>query len=181
MHQFGPIVSDVWTDIHRIRHKKRHDEHPCQLPVHLLERLLLMTTDEGDIVLDPFVGTGTTAIAAKRLGCRFIGIDIDPSYVEMTKKKLEKTNPNMLDGCYVSIFLERVITIKDKDWEKVKDSFVVAREPLQLEKSEIQLKVSKIVNLERENKDRDDLGQPELFTRLISQPKAEYIVRRGKK
>jgi len=75
MHPYGPLISDVWTDIHRIRHKKRRDEHPCQLPIPLLERLILMTTDEGDIILDPFVGTGTTAIAAKRLGRKYIAID----------------------------------------------------------------------------------------------------------
>jgi len=181
MHQFGPIVSDVWADIHRIRHKKRRDEHPCQLPIHLLERLLLMSTEEGDIVLDPFVGTGTTAIAAKRLGRRFIGIDIDPNYVEMTKKKLQKINPTMIDGCYVSTFLKRVITIRDKDWEKVKGSFVIAREPLQLEKAEIQLKSSGIVKMGKESKGKEDLEQPELFTGLIREPKAEYIVRREKK
>jgi len=181
MHHFGPIVSDVWTDIHRIRHRKRRDEHPCQLPIHLLERLVLMTTDEGDIVLDPFIGTGTTAIAAKRLGRRFIGIDIDPNYVEMTRKKLQKTNPSMLDGCYVSMFLKRVITIRDKDWEKVKGSFVIAGEPLQLEKTEIQLRSSKIVKPERESKDREGLEQTELFTKLVSEPKPEYIIKRGKK
>ena len=53
-HPFGALVSDVWTDIHRIRHNKRRDPHPCQLPIHLIERLILMTTDPGDVVLDPF-------------------------------------------------------------------------------------------------------------------------------
>lgn len=137
MHQFGPLVSDVWTDIHRIRHKKRRDEHPCQLPIHLIERLLLMSSDEGDIVLDPFIGTGTTAIAAKRLGRKYIGIDIDPKYVEITNKKLEETEPTMINGCYVSIFLNNVITVRDKDWEKVKDAFLIPKEPLELEKREI--------------------------------------------
>ncbi len=73
-HDFGPLLSDVWTDIHRIRHKKRRDAHPCQLPLPLLERLILMCTDVSDIVLDPFVGTGTTAIAAKRLGSASISV-----------------------------------------------------------------------------------------------------------
>lgn len=139
MHQFGPLVSDVWTDIHRIRHKKRRDEHPCQLPVHLLERLLLFSSDEGDIVLDPFVGTGTTAIAAKKLGRKFIGIDIDPKYVEITNKKLEEVKPTAINGCYVSNFLGNVITIRDKDWDKVKDAFVIPQDPLELEKNEIYL------------------------------------------
>jgi site-specific DNA-methyltransferase (adenine-specific) len=139
MHQFGPLVSDVWTDIHRIRHKKRRDEHPCQLPIHLLERLLLMSTDEEDIVLDPFIGTGTTAIAAKKLGRKFIGIDIDTNYVEITNKKLEDAEPSVINGCYVSNFLGYVITVRDKDWEKIKDAFVIPTDPLELEKREIYL------------------------------------------
>lgn len=83
LHPFGPLVSDIWSDIHRIRHKKSRDSHPCQLPVTLLERLILMSSDEGDIILDPFIGTGTTAIAAKRLGRKYIGIEIDPTYAEI--------------------------------------------------------------------------------------------------
>ncbi|GAI46816.1 unnamed protein product, partial [marine sediment metagenome] len=47
-----------------------------------------MSTDENDIILNPFVGTGTTVIAAKRLGRRFIGIDIDEKYTNITKDKL---------------------------------------------------------------------------------------------
>ncbi len=137
MHRFGPLVSDVWTDIHRIRHKKRRDEHPCQLPIHLLERLLLMSSDEGDIVLDPFIGTGTTAIAAKKLGRKYIGIDIDPKYIEITKKKLENANPSLINGCYVSMFLDNVITIRDKDWEMIKEAFFIPKGPLELEKNEI--------------------------------------------
>jgi site-specific DNA-methyltransferase (adenine-specific) len=119
-HPFGTLVSDVWTDIYRIRHSKRRDEHPCQLPVHLLERLILMVTDEGDMVLDPFVGTGTTAIAAKKLGRSYIGIDIDPGYVKMTEEKLEGIVPTQINGCYVSVFLRQIVTIRDSDYEKVK-------------------------------------------------------------
>jgi len=137
MHKFGPLISDVWTDIHRIRHKVRRDEHPCQLPVHLLERLLLMSTDEGDIVLDPFIGTGTTAVAAKKLGRKYIGIDIDPKYVEITNKKIEEVEPILISGCHVSIFLGKVITVRDKDWEKIKNAFIIPSEPLELEKQGI--------------------------------------------
>jgi len=140
MHPYGPLISDVWTDIHRIRHKKRRDEHPCQLPIPLLERLILMTTDEGDIVLDPFVGTGTTAIAAKRLGRKYIAIDIDPKYVEMTKKKLESTEPTKINGCYVSIYLRKIVTVRDKDWGKIKKAFIIPLDPKEIEKKEIKLK-----------------------------------------
>ncbi len=118
-HGFGPLLSDVWSDIHRIRHKKRRDEHPCQLPVPLLERLILMTTDEGDIVLDPFVGTGTTAVAAKRLGRKYIGIDIDPQYIKISEKNLKQVQETKINGCYVSIYLGEIRTIRDKDFKEI--------------------------------------------------------------
>lgn len=137
LHKFGPIISDVWTDIHRIRHKKRRDEHPCQLPIHLLERLLLMSSDEGDVILDPFIGTGTTAVAAKKLGSNYIGIDIDSKYAEITNRKLEQIEPTMINGCHVSLFLNNVVTIRDKDWVKIKDAFVIPENPLELEKQKI--------------------------------------------
>jgi len=150
MHQFGPLVSDVWTDIHRIRHRKRRDEHPCQLPVPLLERLLLMSSNEGDLVLDPFIGTGTTAIAAKRLGRRYIGIDIDQKYVDITSKKLKETEPTLINGCYVSIFLDSVITIRDKDWNKLKSAFYIPEDPTELERKEIHLQNKKNEKIKRE-------------------------------
>lgn len=140
MHPLGPLISDVWTDIHRIRHKKRRDEHPCQLPIPLLERLILMTTDEGDVVLDPFVGTGTTAIAAKRLGRKYIAIDIDPNYVETTSKKLESTKSTKINGCYVSIYLGKIVTTRDKDWEKVRHVLIIPENIKEIESKEIKLK-----------------------------------------
>lgn len=119
LHPLGPLISDVWSDIHRIRHKTRRDEHPCQLPIHLLERLILMTTDEDDVVLDPFIGTGTTAIAAKRLGRKYIGIDVDATYTQITEKKLAETTHTKINGCFVSTFLGKIITIRQKDWEEL--------------------------------------------------------------
>jgi len=154
MHQFGPLASDVWSDIHRIRHKTRRDEHPCQLPVHLLERLLLMSSDEGDIVLDPFIGTGTTAIAAKKLGRKFVGIDIDPKYVEIANTKLEVEEPTVINGCYVSIFLDNVITVRGQDWNKIKDAFLTPQDPLELEKREIRLLPKKRKTIKHETAER---------------------------
>jgi len=126
LHPFGPLVSDVWTDIHRIKHNKKRDPHPCQLPIHLLDRLILLATDEGDIVLDPFSGTGTTAISAKRLGRKYIGFELDNEYVEISKKKLEAVEPNYkLGESWVSFYLKDVITIRNNDWEKLKKYFIV--------------------------------------------------------
>lgn len=95
---YGTLLSDVWTDIHRIRHNTRRDEHPCQLPEPLLERLILMTTDEGDVILDPFIGAGTTALSAKRLGRNYIGIDIDSKYKKIIMDKLKKVQYRSSNG-----------------------------------------------------------------------------------
>ena len=59
-----------------------------------LERVILMSTDEGDLVLDPFNGTGTTAIAAKKLGRHYIGIDLDEQYVSIAEEKLSRVSSN---------------------------------------------------------------------------------------
>jgi site-specific DNA-methyltransferase (adenine-specific) len=118
-HGFGPLASDVWNDIHRIRHKKRRDEHPCQLPIPLLERLILMTTDEGDIVLDPFMGTGSTAVAAKQLGRNFIGIELDCNYVRIANKNIANVSQTKINGHFVSIYLGQIRTMRDKDFKEI--------------------------------------------------------------
>ena len=115
MHPFGTLASDVWTDIHRIRHNKRRDEHPCQLPIHLLERIVLMSSDPGDVILDPFVGTGTTAVAAKRLGRRYIGIDVDEEYARIARENVANEEPSVRCGKFVSIFLNRIVSIREID------------------------------------------------------------------
>ncbi len=118
------LVSYVWTDLHRIKHAKNRDEHPCQLPETILERLILMTTDDGDIVLDPFNGTGTTVIAAKRLGRKYIGIELDKQYVAIAEEKLRIVRPDShIDGVWVSKYLDGIATIRDKDWDILKSHF----------------------------------------------------------
>ena len=141
IHPFGPLVSDVWTDIHRIRHNLRRDEHPCQLPLHLLERIVLMTTDEGDIVLDPFSGTGTTAIAAKSLGRNYIGFELDPEYVTISKKKLSETHLYPRIGeAWVSWYLDNIVTIREIDWEEIEKYFIIPRDIKLVDKEKIILK-----------------------------------------
>ncbi|MDP3830433.1 MAG: DNA methyltransferase, partial [Ignavibacteriaceae bacterium] len=122
----GPLVSDVWTDIHRIKHNTKRDPHPCQLPIHLMDRLILLTTDENDIILDPFSGTGTTAISAKRLGRKYIGFELDKNYVEISQQKLERTIPNYrLGDSWVSFYLNDIITIRNNDWNNLAKYFSI--------------------------------------------------------
>lgn len=68
-------LSDVWFDIQRIKHKSQRDDHPCQLPLNLMERLLLLTSHPEGKVFDPFGGTGTTAIAAINRNRRYILVE----------------------------------------------------------------------------------------------------------
>ncbi len=62
--------------------------HPTQKPIAVIMWLLRYLTNKDDVVLDPFLGTGTTALAAKRLVRNYIGIEIDPKYVKMAEKRL---------------------------------------------------------------------------------------------
>jgi modification methylase len=62
--------------------------HPTQKPEALLHRILVGTTNPGDLVLDPFLGSGTTGAVAKRLGRRFIGIERDPAYVALARERI---------------------------------------------------------------------------------------------
>ena len=122
LHPYGKVMSDIWNDIHRIRHKVRRDAHPCQLPPQLVERMILSTTDEGDIVFDPMIGAGTTAVAAKRMGRKYIGIDIDEKYVKIAKENADASEPTTINNKYVSIFLNKVTSIRDKDYERVESA-----------------------------------------------------------
>jgi len=119
INEFGTILSDVWDDIHRYKHPKRRDSHPNQLPEPLLERILLMSAEQGDLVFDPMVGVGTTCIAAKKLGMHYIGIDIDDKYCRIAREKLSKTEETKINEAYVSIFMNKVISVRNKDLPKI--------------------------------------------------------------
>src|SRR5437868_12139112 len=77
----------------RLRGGEGKQAHPTQKPEALLHRVLLASTRPGDIVLDPFFGTGTTGAMAKRLGRRFIGIERDPAYAAAAQKRTAAVEP----------------------------------------------------------------------------------------
>jgi len=149
LHPFGPIVSDVWTDLHRVKHNKRRDRHPCQLPIPLLERIILMSSDEGDIVLDPFMGTGTTAVAAKRLGRNFLGTEIDTNYVQIATNHVSVVQPtSKIGNAWVSLYLNRVATIRNNDWEELSRYFEVPQPAVELDRVPIVYRDGKIKAIE---------------------------------
>jgi site-specific DNA-methyltransferase (adenine-specific) len=87
-------LTDIWSDIHRIKHKRDRDPHPCQLPEKLMERIVLLSSNPGGIVLDALCGVGTTPLVALKLGRRYIAVDIDKRYVEITRQKLVELGTN---------------------------------------------------------------------------------------
>jgi modification methylase len=72
----------------RLKGEDGRKAHPTQKPEALLHRVLLASTKPGDLVLDPFFGTGTTGAVAKRLKRRFIGIESDPAYVRIARERI---------------------------------------------------------------------------------------------
>ena len=64
--------------------------HPNEKPVPLLSQIMQATAKEDDIIFDPFLGSGTTAVAAKKLGRDFIGIELDPKYCDIARERLKQ-------------------------------------------------------------------------------------------
>ena len=64
--------------------------HPSQKPIELISQLILSSTDKGDLVLDPFMGSGTSAVAAEQLGRKWIGIESDKKFADMTEARLQQ-------------------------------------------------------------------------------------------
>jgi len=87
------MLNDVWWGIHRLKHRKDRDSHPCQLPDRLMQRIIALTTRPGDLVLDPFCGTGRTAIAARMMRRHFVTVDIDERYVDIASTNLNRLRP----------------------------------------------------------------------------------------
>lgn len=86
----GKQMKDVWTGSLTKPSEKVEGKHPTQKPEYLLERIILASTEEGQVILDPFCGSGTTGVEAVRYGRKFVGIDVSEEYMEISKKRLEK-------------------------------------------------------------------------------------------
>lgn len=95
----GKQLRDVWElplcqGYERLKGKNGRAAHPTQKPVELFRRLMEMASKEGDIVLDPFIGSGTTAIAAIELKRKWIGIDNNKEYIKIANKRIQKITRN---------------------------------------------------------------------------------------
>lgn len=70
--------------------------HPTEKPLEIIEKLILVASSEGDLIFDPFMGSGTTAVACKELNRNFIGCEIESKYCEIAEKRLRKTIRGLL-------------------------------------------------------------------------------------
>jgi site-specific DNA-methyltransferase (adenine-specific) len=101
----GKQMKSVWRIGAHTAAEKAHRKHPTQKPLALVERCLLASTHPGDLVLDPFAGAATTAVAAARLGRRCVGSDLDLSWLDVGSKRLTEAiallknqTPQLLDA-----------------------------------------------------------------------------------
>lgn len=85
-------MKDVWEINSVTKEEKKFGKHPVQKPLKLLERIILASSQNGDIVLDPFTGSSTTGIAAITNKRRFIGIDTRKSYLNISVRRIENIN-----------------------------------------------------------------------------------------
>ena len=82
-------MKDVWLLSLPSKKEKQNGKHPTQKPLSVLERIILASTKENDVVLDPFNGSGTTGIACLNLNRKYIGIEKEKEYLELTKRRIE--------------------------------------------------------------------------------------------
>lgn len=93
----GANPGDVWQFSHVHYCSAEREQHPTQKPEALIERMIRASSNEGDLTLDPFVGSGTTCRVANLLNRKWIGIDLNPTYIEMSQKRLANKS-NTLDS-----------------------------------------------------------------------------------
>lgn len=93
----GANPGDVWEFSHVHYSNPERADHPTQKPEALMKRIILASSNKGDLVLDPFVGSGTTCVVANLFDRKWIGIDINPCYIEMSQERI-KQEKTLLDS-----------------------------------------------------------------------------------
>ncbi len=89
----------IWTDVHG----ESTRQHPAPFPLELAHRLVRMFSFYGDTVLDPFVGTGTTMLAALQAGRNSIGVEVDPDFLDIARARLQENLQNLYRRCQLEV------------------------------------------------------------------------------
>ena len=80
--------TDVWKISLVSGNSPERTDHPAQYPEELIERIIKVGTNPGDLVLDPFMGSGTTAVVAKKLGRNYVGYELEEEYIKIAERRL---------------------------------------------------------------------------------------------
>ena len=101
--------SNLWTDLTvPFWSMPENTDHPTQKPEKLVAKIILAGSNPGDVVFDPFLGSGTTSVVAKKLGRQYVGIEIDKTYCCLAEKRLEMANSDdRIQGYEDGVFWER--------------------------------------------------------------------------
>lgn len=101
----GKQMRSVWSISTTPKREKTFGKHPTQKPVELLKRIILSSTNEGDLILDPFSGSGTTGVVCKMLNRDFIGFEVETEFIKLAKKRLsiKKSTKNKFEKSFIPL------------------------------------------------------------------------------
>lgn len=140
-------VTNLWWDIHRLKHNSQRVDHPTQLPPIFMERLISIFTKEGDLVLDPFNGSGTTSLCAEMLGRKYFGVELSPKYYGIAIQRHQELQMG------INPFGKRIETPEAKN-SAVKR---LKKQKYEVDKKTLQLEVKRISQLINSTPTRDDV------------------------
>lgn len=117
--------SNFWDDISiPYWSMPENTAHPTQKPEKLLAKLILASSNDGDIVLDPFLGSGTTSVTAKKLNRHYVGIEMNPQYCVWSERRLENADiDKSIQGFSDGVFWERNTNAIQKKFQKQNQTF----------------------------------------------------------
>lgn len=116
--------SNIWTDLTvPFWSMPENTDHSTQKPEKLLAKIVLASSNEGDVIFDPFLGSGTTSVVAKKLGRHYIGVEIDPDYCCLTEKRLALAERDQsIQGYADEVFWERNTRANQGNGRRPKDT-----------------------------------------------------------
>ena len=124
--------SNLWTDLTiPFWSRPENTDHPTQKPEKLLAKIILASSNERDVVFDPFVGSGTTSVVARKLGRSYIGVEIDEEYCCMAEKRLDMAaQDESIQGYSNGVFWERNTLAVQKRGQKAQSSIMPSQPAL---------------------------------------------------
>lgn len=135
------VITNIWWDIHRLKHNSRRVDHVCQLPPKIMYRLISLFTKEEEIVLDPFNGAGTTSLVADLMGRKYIGIELSEKYHNIAQVRHKEIKSGL------NPFRKKTSNSPNVKNSKVKrveiKKYEVSKKKLQLEVKDIALKIGR--------------------------------------